>query len=263
MWLILLGSALLLIIIVFSFSYTLITIYKQRKLSEVKNDFINNMTHELKTPISTISLACDVMSNEEVQKDKGKIDRYVKMIQTENKRLSTLVENVLQSALIDQGNFYLNLETIDVHSIIQQAVKNSSLQVEKRQGEIVLELNSLKFIVSADRMHLTNIFFNLIDNALKYTVQKPLIKIASQLQGDNFIIDISDNGIGISKENQKRVFEKLYRVSTGNVHNVKGFGLGLNYVKAVVEKHGAKISLKSESGVGSTFTIVFPAELLS
>lgn len=263
MWLILLGSALLLIIIVFSFSYTLITIYRQRKLSEVKNDFINNMTHELKTPISTISLACDVMSDEVVQKDSVKIDRYVKMIQTENKRLSTLVENVLQSALIEQGNFNLNIEKIDVHSIIQQSVKNISLQVEKRQGEIVLELNSPKFIVNADRMHLTNIFYNLIDNALKYTEQKPLIKIASQLQGGTLVISISDNGIGISKENQKRVFEKLYRVSTGNVHNVKGFGLGLNYVKAVVEKHGASISLKSESGVGSTFTIVFPVELLS
>ena len=263
MWLILLGSALLLIIIVFSFSYTLITIYRQRKLSEVKNDFINNMTHELKTPISTISLACDVMSDEVVQKDSVKIDRYVKMIQTENKRLSTLVENVLQSALIEQGNFNLNIEKIDVHSIIQQSVKNISLQVEKRQGEIVLELNSPKFIVNADRMHLTNIFYNLIDNALKYTEQKPLIKIASQLQGGVLTISISDNGIGISKENQKRVFEKLYRVSTGNVHNVKGFGLGLNYVKAVVDKHGASIRLKSESGVGSTFSIVFPAELLS
>ena len=147
--------------------------------------------------------------------------------------------------------------------LIQQSVKNISLQVEKRQGEIVLELNSPKFIVNADRMHLTNIFYNLIDNALKYTEQKPLIKIASQLQGGVLTISISDNGIGISKENQKRVFEKLYRVSTGNVHNVKGFGLGLNYVKAVVDKHGASIRLKSESGVGSTFSIVFPAELLS
>jgi two-component system phosphate regulon sensor histidine kinase PhoR len=261
-WLILLGSVLLLLVIVFSFSYTLITIYRQRKLSEVKNDFINNMTHELKTPISTISLACDVISDRDIQKDESKVDRYVKMIQTENKRLGTLVENVLQSAIIDQADFKMKQEKVDVHAIIQQAVKNTLLQLEKREGEISLELNASRFILNADRMHLTNILFNLIDNALKYTEQEPHIRIITRNEKDFFCIDVCDNGIGISKENQKKVFEKLYRVPTGNVHNVKGFGLGLSYVKAVVERHRGTIQLKSEPGKGSTFTLCFPAELL-
>jgi len=258
MWFMLLVSIMFMIILVFSFYYTISTIFKQKKLSEIKNDFISNMTHEFKTPISTISLACEVLSDNSIKKTKEKTGNYVKMISDENKRLSLLVENILQTAILDKGQFKLKVQSTDIHAVIEQTIENIKLQVENKQGEITTSLNAEKHIINVDRIHITNIIFNLIDNALKYSTTHPVIKILTKSNKNGIYIFVKDNGMGISKENQQRVFDTMYRVHTGNVHNVKGFGLGLSYVKAVVEKHGGLIKVESELNKGSTFIVYLP-----
>jgi two-component system phosphate regulon sensor histidine kinase PhoR len=258
LWLMLGGSAALIIALIFSFYYAISTILKQKKLSEIKNDFINNMTHEFKTPISTISLACEVLNDTSINKTPERISNYIKMIGDENKRLGVLVENVLQTAILDKGEFKLKIQDVDMHQVILQSISNIKLQVENKEGEVVTHLNSLTTTVQGDRVHLTNIIFNLVDNALKYTQQKPVIEISTEDIPEGIAISVKDNGIGINKENQKKIFDTLYRVPTGNIHNVKGFGLGLSYVKAVVEKHGGSISVESEPDKGSTFIIHLP-----
>ncbi len=258
MWLMLTGSGALILIIIFSFYYTVSTILRQKKFSDIKNDFINNMTHELKTPISTVSLASEMLSDPSIEKSKEKSDHFVRIIKEENQRLGLLVENILQTAVLDKGQFKLRLEEVNVHEIIDRALSNIRLQVEKREGEIVLVTNATTYITTADRVHLTNIIYNLIDNALKYSDQKPTLKITTENINDGIQISISDNGIGISKENQKKIFDTFFRVPTGNIHNVKGFGLGLSYVKSAVEKHGGTVSVVSDLGAGSTFKIFIP-----
>ncbi len=260
MWAMLTGSGLFILVIILAFYFTVTTIIRQKKLSEVKNDFINNMTHEFKTPISTISLACEVIGDQTVEKTPERMGNYVKMIKEENQRLGILVENVLQTAILDRGEFKLKISEVDVHAVIRQAINNVRLMVEKKEGEIITELNAGQFIIQADRVHLTNIVYNLIDNALKYSGEKPVIKVRTKNEGKNMLISVEDNGIGISKENLRRIFEKFYRVPTGNIHNVKGFGLGLSYVKAIAEKHGGTIDVQSEVGQGSTFTIQLPIQ---
>lgn len=259
MWFMLLISVVFMSSLIISFYYTISTILKQKKLSEIKNDFISNMTHEFKTPISTISLACEVLNDRSVEKTPERTSKYVKMIGDENKRLSLLVENILQTAILDKGEFKLKIQNTDIHNLIDQTIANIKLQVENKEGEITTELNAEKFVIEADRVHITNIVFNLIDNALKYSSEKPVIKVATRSDRDGIFIAVKDNGIGISKENQHRIFDTMYRVHTGNVHNVKGFGLGLSYVKAVVEKHGGSIKVESELNKGSTFTVYLPA----
>jgi two-component system phosphate regulon sensor histidine kinase PhoR len=258
MWAMLLISGIFVIIIVYSFYYTISTIFKQKKLSEIKNDFISNMTHEFKTPISTISLACDVLNDKSISKTEEKTAKYLRMINDENKRLSSLVENILQTAILDKGQLVLSFQKVNIHSIIEETINNIRLQVESKEGEITKELNAFFYEIYADKIHITNIIFNLIDNALKYTVSVPQIKIITYNNDSGIFIAVKDNGIGISKENQQKVFEAMYRVPTGNVHNVKGFGLGLSYVKAIVEKHGGNISVESELNKGSTFTVYLP-----
>lgn len=258
MWFMLTGSGLLLLIIVYAFYFTLSTIMKQKKLSDIKNDFINNMTHELKTPISTVSLATEMLSDTSVDKSKEQVGHYVRIIKEENQRLGGLVENILQTAVLDKGEFKLRLGEIDVHDIIDRAISNIRLQVEKREGEILVEKGAEQSIIQADRVHLTNIIYNLVDNALKYSEQKPVIRISTRNTGAFLRIAVTDNGIGISRENQKKIFDTFYRVPTGNIHNVKGFGLGLSYVKAAVEKHHGQVTVDSEPGKGSTFTVVLP-----
>ncbi|HSH64935.1 MAG TPA: HAMP domain-containing sensor histidine kinase, partial [Bacteroidia bacterium] len=258
MWLLLVVSLSFMLALVFSFYYTISTIFKQKKLSEIKNDFISNMTHEFKTPISTISLACEVLSDASVEKSPERVNNYVKMIGDENKRLSLLVENILQTAILDKGQFKLKIQPIDIHTLIEQTITNIKLQVENKEGKITTQLDAQKAVVHADRVHVTNIIFNLIDNALKYTYEKPHINIRTRSTNEGIYISVRDNGIGISKENQKRIFDTMYRVPTGNIHNVKGFGLGLSYVKAVVEKHGGSISVESEMEKGSEFTVYIP-----
>jgi len=224
----------------------------------MKNDFISNMTHEFKTPISTISLACEVLNDKSVQKSPERVDSFIKMIGDENKRLSVLVENILQTAILDKGELKLQIQDINIHTIIENVMVNIKLQVENKEGEIKTDLSAKNPVVKADRLHITNIIFNLVDNALKYSNGKPKINISTKNNNYGILIVVEDNGIGISKENQKHIFDTMYRVSTGNVHNVKGFGLGLSYVKTVVEKHNGIINVDSTIGKGSTFTIYLP-----
>jgi len=246
------------LIIILAFYYTINTIIRQKKLSEIKNDFISNMTHELKTPISTISLACQALSDSDVNKNAETGKKYTRMIQEENKRLGQLVENVLQSALYDQADFEFKPELVDMHQILQTVTKSLQMQVDQKKGKINLYLEALEFRIEADRTHIVNLVNNLIDNAIKYTPELPEINIRTRNTASHFIFSVEDNGSGIPREHQKRIFEKLYRVPTGNIHNVKGFGLGLSYVKAIVEKHHGSIRLESEKGVGSTFTVALP-----
>jgi len=258
MWTMLLISAILIVMIIFSFTYTITTIIRQKKLSEIKNDFINNMTHEFKTPISTISLACQALNDREIKKSENLYSSYINIINEENNRLGGLAEKVLYTAIIEKGKLKLKMEEVDIHEIIQSVVKNFTLQVEKKNGFIRLHLDAAKHKIIADRIHITNLINNLLDNANKYTYENPAIYLSTFSSEEGISISIEDNGIGISKPNQKKIFETLYRIHTGNIHDVKGFGLGLSYVKAIVEKHGGTISVESELKKGSTFTVFLP-----
>ena len=251
-------SVLLLIIIVFAFTFTILTIFKQKKLSEIKNDFISNMTHELKTPISTISLACEALNDTDLCTNNEAKSNYVNMINQENKRLGMLVESVLKSATWDKAELKLKVENIDIHSTIKDVIKNISIQITSRNGIISEELNADKHFIEGDKVHITNVLYNLLDNANKYTINQPIIKVQTENYKDGILIQVVDNGIGLKKENINKIFDKFYRVPTGNVHNVKGFGLGLNYVKAIVEKHGGEIQVISDLGKGSCFKIYLP-----
>ena len=258
MLLVLILSGLFILFIILLFYYSISTIFRQKKLSEIKNDFISNMTHELKTPISTISLACEVLGDDAVFKSKERTDRYLKMIKEENTRLGVLVENVLEMALLDKGNLKLKPINIDLHEMINKAIGNIQLSIDKKDGKISSELRATRFKIYADHTHIQNIIYNLLDNAIKYTPETPVFKIRTQDIEGGVEICVQDNGIGISQENQKNIFERLYRVPTGNIHNVKGFGLGLSYVKAIVEKHGGKLWVESEPGRGSDFHVELP-----
>ncbi|MFN8279987.1 MAG: HAMP domain-containing sensor histidine kinase [Saprospiraceae bacterium] len=241
------------------FYYVISVVFRQKKLSEIKNDFVNNMTHEFKTPIATINLASDSILSSKIISDPSRISRFVGIIKEENKRMLSQVEKVLQMALLDKQDFQLNLKSVNVHEIIQQAVANIDLQVSQRDGIIIQELNANRPVIKADQTHLTNIIYNLLDNANKYSPEAPQIIVTTKDTSKGIEIRVSDKGIGMSKENQKMIFEKFYRVPTGNLHNVKGFGLGLSYVKAMVLAHRGNISLDSEPNKGSTFIIFLPS----
>jgi two-component system phosphate regulon sensor histidine kinase PhoR len=251
-------SGFFILIIIGTFYYTIATIIRQKRLSDIKNDFINNMTHELKTPISTISLACEALNDADMAKTPRLVENYSRMIAEENKRLAQLVENVLQSALLEKSDFKLQITSVDVHQVIERVLKSMRMHIEKRKVKIDLQLKAKRFEIEADTVHLTNVVFNLVDNALKYTPESPEIKIETREQNGQFVLAVSDNGIGISRDQQKKIFEKLYRVPTGNIHNVKGFGLGLSYVKVIVGMHHGQIKLESEPDVGSTFSVYLP-----
>lgn len=258
MWMMLGFSALFILIIILAFYYTIHTIVKQKKLSIIKNDFINNMTHELKTPISTISLACEALSDKDIGKTESSRERFVGMISDENKRLGTLVESVLQSAVIERGELKLKKSNVSLDKIIESAVQHINIQVQKREGTLSINNQAPDTNIFADKVHISNVFYNLLDNAIKYTQGAPKITIDVTKLVGGVIIKIKDNGIGIAKEHQTKVFEKLYRVPTGDRHDVKGFGLGLSYVKSIVENHEGEISLESSLGKGSTFIIFLP-----
>ena len=199
-----------------------------------------------------------MLGDSSIEKSPDRLGSYVKMIRDENKRLGHLVENILQTAILDKGQFKLKTEEVDVHLVIEQAINNIHLQVEQKAGEIITQLEAQTSKVMADRIHLTNIVYNLIDNALKYSNDTPKIRIATVNREGGILITVQDSGIGISKENQKKIFETMFRVPTGNIHTVKGFGLGLSYVKAVAEKHGGSIAVESELGKGSAFQVYLP-----
>ncbi len=258
MWMMLSTSVLLLIIIVWAFTFTIQTIFKQKKLSEVKNDFISNMTHELKTPISTISLACEALSDKDMSVNENVRANYVGMISQENKRLGLLVESVLKSATWDKGDLKLKKEELDLHDIINEVSGNILIQVESKLGVIVKELGAKTSIITADRVHVTNLIYNLLDNANKYSPLTPEITIKTENLKAGILLTVADKGQGIKRENLNKIFEKFYRVPMGNVHNVKGFGLGLNYVKAIVSRHGGEITASSVFEKGTTFKIHLP-----
>jgi len=251
------SSAVLLIVIIF-FGYTLFIILKQKRLSEIQKDFINNMTHEFKTPISTIAVSTEVLKDSSIVQQPERLMQYATIIENENKRLKQHVERVLQMASLDKEDVGLKKEIINLHDVIEDVVNSMLVALNEKDGTIQLHLNALSPEIKADRHHLTNVIFNLVDNAIKYCSGKPVITITTAQQPGGIMLTIQDNGIGISEENKKRIFQKFYRVPTGNIHDVKGFGLGLYYVKQIVEAHRGRITVNSQPGNGCTFTLELP-----
>jgi two-component system phosphate regulon sensor histidine kinase PhoR len=251
-------SSAVMLIVIFFFVYTLFVILKQKRLSEIQKDFINNMTHEFKTPLSTIAISSEVLRDPLITNTPERLLNYATIIQNETNRLKQHVERVLQMARLENSDVALKREKLDVHELIRDAVQNSALLLQEKNGEIDLQLNAERSWVIADKLHFTNVLFNLIDNAIKYNQQQPRLIISSGNNNGHIFIEVKDNGIGISEENQRKVFHQFYRVPTGNLHDVKGFGLGLNYVKLMVEAHKGKITVNSRLGEGSTFKIILP-----
>lgn len=250
-------SLTLMTLIVVALMFMFKTILAQEKISEIKNDFISNMTHEFKTPISTISLACEALGDQDMMKQNTTdIAPFVKMISDENKRLSVLVERILQSAVIDKGELKLTEEKVLLNEIVHDVVQHAQFRIQNSGGKIKLDLPIELIEITSDRLHLTNIISNLVDNAIKYSPKAPEIEISLRRENKRILLSVKDHGIGIKKEHLNKIFDKLYRVPTGNVHNVKGFGLGLSYVKAIAELHGWDITVRSKYGEGSEFTLV-------
>lgn len=257
-WMNILGSVAMISIVLGCFYVAVNTILKQKKLADIKNDFINNMTHEFKTPISTISLACEVLGDRELQHNQGVLSRYLGIIKDENHRLGNQVEKVLQTALLDRGNVKMNLSTLNINDIISKAVDNIAPQIELKGGSISYQPHAHNSLVVADAVHLSNVIFNLIDNAVKYAKEKPEVTITTENIDGEIKITCADKGLGIAPEHLKNVFEKFYRVPTGNLHDVKGFGLGLSYVKKIVEEQKGRVMVQSRLGEGSEFSIILP-----
>lgn len=257
-WLLLLASVVFITIILVTFIKTIQTILRQKHLNAIKNDFISNMTHELKTPISTISLACEALSDPDIDKSTMRVQSFVGMIRDENRRLGLLVENVLKTAIMDRGEVAMEKDQIDINELVREVVKNIQIQATSKGGSIAMNLSAKQSCIKADRVHFSNIIYNLLDNAIKYSVDAPKVEINTESSENEVRIVVSDKGLGIPKDEQKKIFDKFYRVPTGNLHNVKGFGLGLSYVKAIVEKHEGSIYLESTPGKGSSFTIIIP-----
>ena len=253
-------SILFTFIIITAFYLTVRTMLRQKKLGEIKNDFINNMTHEFKTPIATISLAVDAMKNEKVLQDKTKMNYFSAIIKEENQRMNRQVETILKASQLEKQEVELNLQLLHVHDVIKDVVENFTLQLEEKNGRAELVLNAVNDQVMADEVHFSNMINNLIDNAVKYSKDNAplLLKISTQSNEKNIIIKVEDNGIGMNKETVKKVFERFYRAHTGNLHNVKGFGLGLSYVKTIVQAQGGEVKVDSVLGKGSVFTITLP-----
>ncbi|MBK3519451.1 sensor histidine kinase [Carboxylicivirga marina] len=251
------SAAFTLIVILLSI-VTIIIIVRQKRLDQIKNDFINNMTHEFKTPISTISLASQMLKDEGVTKTPKTLKHISGVIQDESKRLSFQVEKVLQMAIFEKGKSGLKLKRLDVNDLIHHVTNNFRIKVENQQGKIIERLEAKNSIITVDEVHFTNVIYNLLDNAVKYRKGAPVLYVKTWNKNNGIVISVKDNGMGISKDNLKRIFEKFYRVPTGNVHNVKGFGLGLAYVKKIIDDHGGQISVESEIEVGTKFDIFLP-----
>lgn len=252
-------SAVFTLIMVLASILTLVIIVRQKRLDEIKNDFINNMTHEFKTPISTISLASQMLKDGSVAKNPDSLRHISSVIQDESKRLGFQVEKVLQMAIFEKGSAGLKIKKVNINELIAKVTNNFKLKVENKDGQIIEKLDAKNPTVYVDEVHFTNVIHNLLDNALKYRRGKPVFYVKTWNRPKNgVVISIEDNGMGISKENIKRIFEKFYRVPTGNIHNVKGFGLGLAYVKKIVEDHGGTITVESELNTGTKFEIFLP-----
>lgn len=248
-------SMVLILIILGTFIYSIRVIQNQKKNTRIKTDFINNMTHELKTPIATIGLACEALTDKNIKLDNTSQNRFLKTIKSENERLGKLVENVLESSVSVKASPELKLEVFNIEEVIKKAIKSIQLSYNTRNGKIKTDFLAQNKIIEADKLHITNVIYNLLDNSLKYSSKSPLVTISTRDVIGGLIIRIKDNGIGIAKDNHKRIFEKLFRVPTGDLHNVKGFGLGLSYVKSIIDLHNGKIMVESKLGNGSTFTV--------
>jgi two-component system phosphate regulon sensor histidine kinase PhoR len=252
-------SLLLVLLILYAISYMFKTIITQKKLSELKNDFISNMTHEFKTPIATISLACQALGDKDLTgKENEKSAPFVHMIQQENSRLELLVERILQSAAIDKKDIELKNEEINLTEVVQELCANAQFRMKEYDGEIVQNIDISPIQIFADKMHTVNVISNLLDNAIKYSKKHPLVTVTLTKTDGIIELRVKDEGIGIPKEHISKIFDKLYRIPTGNLHNVKGFGLGLSYVKAIVTLNNWKLHVKSQENVGSEFTIQIP-----
>lgn len=250
-------SSLVTLVVVIFFAYALYIIFRQRKLSETQKQFINNMTHEFRTPISTILLSSDVLKDPAITTNSERLGNYAKIIKEESNRLLNQVENILQSTIIEEGKARLNLEKLDAHELIHEVVE--SFKLIRGKNTISLNFNASGSMIMADKIHFSNAIKNLVDNAIKYSLKDPEVVIATRNQQNHFFVEVSDKGIGIEKDQQKKVFQKFYRVPTGNLHDTKGFGIGLHYVKNIVKLHKGHISLESQPGKGSTFTLTFTA----
>jgi two-component system, OmpR family, phosphate regulon sensor histidine kinase PhoR len=251
-------SILLIIIIIGIFGLSLYIIIRQKNLSEIKTDFINNMTHELKTPISTLSLAGQMLRDKSISGNTITLDHISNIIADETKRLGFQVEKVLQMAMFEKGKLEYKMSPLDINQVLAKVKDSFDLHVTKKRGNILLKMDDLSPVIEGDQVHITNVFFNLLDNAVKYCEKEPLIHISISRNRSFAIVSIRDNGIGIAKENLNRIFENFYRVPTGNIHNVKGFGLGLSYVKKVIDDHRGRIEVQSETGKGTQFAVFLP-----
>ncbi|WP_338874218.1 HAMP domain-containing sensor histidine kinase [Spirosoma sp. SC4-14] len=271
MWFTFGASVVLILVILACFYIAISTIVRQKKLADIKNDFINNMTHEFKTPISTISLAVE-MAQEQVNRPlvggaeenssiNERLARYMGIIRDETRRLGSHVEKVLQMALLDRGEIKLKLSSVNIHDVIEKVLNNMSLQIEQRGGELDLEFDADREVIEADEVHLTNIVYNLLDNALKYSPESPHIRLVTRSLPEGVSITVADQGLGMTKDQVNRIFEKFYRVPTGNRHDVKGFGLGLSYVKKMIDEHHGQIHVESEPGKGSSFEVILPYKI--
>jgi len=252
------GAIFFTLMIITAFYVTVNALLRQKKLSEIKNDFINNMTHEFKTPLATISLAVDALRNDKVVSDRNKMEYFSGIIKEENKRMNKHVETILQAAVMDRQEISLNKWPIHVHELIEEIMDNYILQLEEKHGLAELQLEAKLDYVEVDPVHFRNLISNLVDNAVKYSKENLFLRISTHNTNKNIVIRVEDNGIGMSKETLKRIFEKFYRAHTGNIHNVKGFGLGLSYVKTIVDAHHGKIKVESTIGKGSAFTVEIP-----
>ena len=248
-------SMILILIILGTFIYSIKIIQNQKKNTRIRTDFINNMTHELKTPIATIGLASEALTDKNIKLDSSSQNKFLNTIKSENERLGKLVENVLENSVSIKANPKLKLEVFNIEDVVQRAIKSIQISYNAKNGKIKTDFLAQNKIVEADKLHLTNVINNLLDNSLKYSTKSPLVVISTRDVIGGIIIRIKDNGIGIAKDNHKKIFEKLFRVPTGDIHNVKGFGLGLSYVKSIIDLHKGKIMVESKLGDGSTFTI--------
>jgi len=258
-----LGSPWIFMVIIVSvvllfFAFAVSIIVKQKRLSEVKTDFINNMTHELKTPISTIALSSDMLMRGDFSNDPEKLQRYASIIFKENKRLENQVERVLNVAKMDKETLHLKKDGLNIHELLEEVRENFEFTQTDKGGDIQLDLQASEANIIADPVHISNVVYNLLDNAVKYCEVEPNIRVRTSNADNGLLLEISDNGIGIRRENLKQIFDKFYRVPTGNIHNVKGFGLGLYYVKIIIEQHGGRVQVKSTPGKGTVFTIWLP-----
>lgn len=255
---ILLLSLFFIFIIIVAFSSSLYQLVKQKKISEIKTDFINNMTHEFKTPIATINLALDSIKNPKILKDEEKVLRYIKMIRDENKRMHGQVENVLRISRLEKNQIEINKDAIDLHDVIEDAISHVSLLTLDKKGTITTHFSAIQSEALANQFHMTNVLVNMLENALKYSTDAPKIDIYTESTNKNLVIKIKDEGIGMSKQALKHVFDKFYREQKGNIHDVKGHGLGLAYVKEIIDNHHGTVFVESEKGKGSTFTVKLP-----